>query len=137
VQPEQPAPSSLTADEATLYNLINEDRADYSVNPVSINTNAMNAAMAKAEDMINNNYFSDESPTYGTPSQLLTDFGASYKVDGENIAEVANVEAANADFMSDPAHQAIILDSAYTQVGVAVIPDPAISSVVVVEEFIG
>ena len=87
--------------------------------------------------MINNDYFSDDSPTYGTPSQMLTEFGVTYTVSGENIAEVASVEAANADFMSDPAHQAIILDPAYTQVGVAVIADPAISSEVVVEEFIG
>lgn len=137
MQPEQPAPSSLTANEAALYNLINEDRAAYGVNPVSISTSADAAAYAKAEDMISNNYFSDTSPTYGSPSQLLSDYGVSYTVDGECIAEVANVEAGNADFMADPAHESIITDSAYTQVGVAVVADPAISSDVIVEEFIG
>jgi uncharacterized protein YkwD len=104
---------------------------------VSINTNADAAANAKAEDMINNNYFSDTSPTYGSPSQLLTDYNVSYTVDGECIAEVVNVNAANADFMADPAHESIITDPAYTQVGVSVVADPAISSEVVVEEFIG
>ncbi len=86
--------------------------------------------------MITNNYFSDESPTYGLPSQLLTDFGVSFTVCGENIAEVASVEAANADFMSDPSHEAIVLDPSYTQVGVSVVPT-ADGYEVIVEEFIG
>ncbi len=55
--------------------------------------------------MITNDYFSHESPTYGLPSQMLTEFGITYTVSGENIAEVENVEVANSDFMSDTSHE--------------------------------
>lgn|GEM_PF-1634069 len=135
VQPEQPAPAGLTADEATLYDLINQDRADYGVNPVSVNMTAVQAATAKAQDMITNDYFGHDSPTYGMPSQMLTEFGVTYTTTGENIAEVANVEVANSDFMSDTGHKDNILNPAFTQVGVGVIPYNGYE--VVVEEFIG
>lgn len=135
VQPAQPAPAGLTADEATLYDLINQDRAAYGVNPVSINMTAVQAATAKAQDMITNNYFGHDSPTYGMPSQMLTEFGVTYTTTGENIAEVANVEVANSDFMSDTGHKDNILNPAFTQVGVGVLPYNGYE--VVVEEFIG
>ena len=127
--------TGLTADEATLVDLINEDRADYGVSAVTVNMTATEAATAKAQDMITNDYFGHDSPTYGMPSQMLTEFGVTYTVTGENIAEVANVEVANSDFMSDSSHSAIILDPAFTQVGVGVIPYNGYD--VVVEEFIG
>ncbi len=127
--------SGLTADEATLVDLINEDRADYGVSTVTVNMTATEAATAKAQDMITNDYFGHDSPTYGMPSQMLTEFGVTYTVTGENIAEVANVEVANSDFMSDSGHSAIILDPSFTQVGVGVIPYNGYE--VVVEEFIG
>jgi uncharacterized protein YkwD len=127
--------SGLTPDEAALVNLINQDRADYGVSAVTVNMTATQAAIAKAEDMITNDYFGHDSPTYGMPSQMLTAFGVAYTVTGENIAEVENVDIANSDFMSDSGHSAIILDSAFTQVGVAVIANDG--SDVVVEEFIG
>jgi uncharacterized protein YkwD len=127
--------SGLTADEATLVDLINEDRADYGVSTVTVNMTATEAATAKVQDMITNDYFGHDSPTYGMPSQMLTEFGVTYTVTGENIAEVANVEVANSDFMSDSGHSAIILDPSFTQVGVGVIPYNGYE--VVVEEFIG
>jgi uncharacterized protein YkwD len=118
-----------------LYDLINQDRAAYGVNPVSINMTAVQAATAKAQDMITNNYFGHDSPTYGMPSQMLTEFGVTYTTTGENIAEVANVEVANSDFMSDTGHKDNILNPAFTQVGVGVLPYNGYE--VVVEEFIG
>jgi uncharacterized protein YkwD len=126
--------TGLTPAEATLVDLINEDRADYGVSAVTVNLTATQAATAKAQDMITNDYFGHDSPTYGMPSQMLTKFGVNYTVTGENIAEVANVVVANSDFMSDSEHSAIILDPSFTQVGVGVIPDNG--SEVVVEEFI-
>jgi uncharacterized protein YkwD len=131
----QPAPAGLTANETALYNLINSDRANAGVAPVSINMNAVAAARAKAQDMIANNYFGHQSPTYGSPGQLLTRYGVSYRSYGENIAMVQNVYIADASFLTSTAgHREIMLDPKYNQVGVGVIPRG--SYVVVVEEFI-
>ncbi len=117
-----------------MYDLINQSREANGVNPVSINMQAVAAATAKAQDMITNNYFNDISPTTGLPSQLLTDYGVTYQTMGENIADVANVTVANNDFLSDPAHRAIMLDPVFNEVGVGVISDDG--SEMIVEEFI-
>ncbi len=42
--------------------------------------------LQKSQDMIDNNYFSHNSPTYGSPFDMLKKFGISYKTAGENIA---------------------------------------------------
>ena len=45
-----------------------------------------NIARIKAQDMVDNNYFSHTSPTYGSPFDMMKNFGISYKTAGENIA---------------------------------------------------
>lgn len=45
-----------------------------------------NIARIKAQDMVDNNYFSHTSPTYGSPFNMMKNFGISYKTAGENIA---------------------------------------------------
>lgn len=115
--------------------MINSDRANVGVAPVSINMNAVAAARAKAQDMITKNYFGHVSPTYGMPGQMLNQFGVNWRSTGENIAEVASVYIADMDFLtSTEGHREIMLGSSFNQVGVGVIHYNG--SVVVVEEFV-
>ena len=63
-----------------------------------------NIARIKAQDMVDNNYFSHTSPTYGSPFDMMKNFGISYKTAGENIAgNSTNSGAVNAWMNSERA----------------------------------
>lgn len=63
-----------------------------------------NIARIKAQDMVDNNYFSHTSPTYGSPFNMMKNFGISYKTAGENIAgNSTNSGAVNAWMNSERA----------------------------------
>ena len=76
-------------------------------------------ARIKSQDMVDQNYFSHTSPTYGTPFQMLTSFGMSYHAAGENIAYGQRTpREVVAAWMNSPGHRANILNASYTQIGV-------------------
>ena len=79
-----------------------------------------NVARVKAKDMVDNNYFSHTSPIYGSPFDMLKNYGISYKTAGENIAgNSTNSEAVNA-WMNSSGHRANILNANYTDLGVGI-----------------
>lgn len=77
-------------------------------------------AMVKAKDMYDNNYFSHNSPTYGSPFDMMKQFGISYRAAGENIAsgQSSPAQVMN-DWMNSPGHRANILNSSFSKIGVA------------------
>ncbi|MFP3361257.1 CAP domain-containing protein, partial [Planococcus sp. SIMBA_143] len=66
--------------------LVNVERSKVGLPPLKENWELSRVARYKSEDMINKNYFSHTSPTYGSPFQMMKDFGISYQAAGENIA---------------------------------------------------
>ncbi len=54
---------------------------------------------------------------------MLREFGYAFSGVGENIAHHANVEKADAAFMSSPGHRGNILGRQWTRVGVGVCVD--------------
>ena len=68
--------------------------------------------------MKNNNYFSHTSPTYGSPFDMMKQFGISYKTAGENIAKGQKTpEAVVNAWMNSEGHRSNILNANYTQMG--------------------
>ena len=89
--------ASLTADELETFNLINQERNKNGLTSLKIDSEVQRVARIKAQDLVNNNYFAHESPTYGTPFNMLKNFGVSYKSAGENLAgNSSNSGAVNA-----------------------------------------
>ena len=89
--------SSLTADELETFNLINQQRNNNGLASLKIDAEVQRVARIKAQDLVDNNYFAHESPTYGTPFNMLKNFGISYKSAGENLAgNSSNSGAVNA-----------------------------------------
>ena len=84
-------PSEL---EKQLLNLINEKRTAYGLSKLTFDTATQKTARAKAEDLVANNYFSHNSPTYGTPFEMIKSFGITYKAAGENLAGNNNLDDA-------------------------------------------
>ncbi len=113
--------TNLTADEQEVFNLINKQRTNNGLSPLQIDAEAQNVARIKAQDMVNNNYFSHNSPTYGSPFDMLKSFKVSYKTAGENIAgNSSNTAAVNA-WMNSSGHKANILNSSFNYTGIGVV----------------
>ena len=115
--------ASLSKQEQTAGNLLNNDRARYNLAPLVIDPALCRIARIKSEDMRDNQYFAHTSATYGDVRQMLTSFGYAYSAAGENIAHHATIEKAQAAFLSSPGHRRNIMSAAYTKVGVGVATD--------------
>lgn len=71
--------------------------------------------------MVDNNYFSHDSPIYGSPFTMLKNFKISYKTAGENIAGNSSNSAAVKAWMNSSGHKANILNSSFNYTGLGVV----------------
>lgn len=109
----------VTAFESEVVRLVNEIRVQYGLKPLTENWELSRVARYKSQDMLDNHYFSHNSPTYGTPFQMIKAFGLSYRTAGENIAKgYASPQAVVNGWMNSSGHRANILNASYTQIGV-------------------
>ncbi|WP_019424626.1 CAP domain-containing protein [Paenibacillus sp. OSY-SE] len=118
VNPQQSANPSQSVQQ--VLDLVNQERTNAGLKPLSLNSSLSKMAMAKAQDMYNNNYFDHQSPTYGSPFDMMKAFGITYSSAGENIAkgQTSPAEVMN-QWMNSPGHRANILNSSFTQIGIA------------------
>lgn len=105
--------------ESQVVTLVNKERAANGLAPLTLNWQLSRMGEIKCQDMRDHNYFSHNSPTYGSPFQMMTEFGIPYTAAGENIAagQVSAQDVMNS-WMNSPGHRANILNSSYTQIGV-------------------
>ena len=113
--------ASLSADEKEVFDLINKQRTNNGLSTLKIDEEVQRVARIKAQDMVDNNYFAHESPTYGTPFQMLKSFKISYKTAGENIAGNSSNSAAVTAWMNSSGHKANILNGNYNYTGIGVV----------------
>lgn len=113
--------SSMTADEKEVFNLINQQRTNNGLAALKVDEEVQRVARIKAQDMVNNNYFAHESPTYGTPFQMLQSFKISYRSAGENIAGNSSNSGAVTAWMNSSGHRANILNSSFNYTGIGVV----------------
>lgn len=111
----------LTAEEQQMVNLVNAERQKRGLQPLKVNLELTKVARVKAKDMIDNNYFSHHSPTYGSPFDMMRQFGISYRTAGENLAGNQTVERAHQALMNSDGHRANILNPNYTEVGIGIV----------------
>ena len=113
---------SVSAQEQKMANLLNQDRKNNGLAALTLDPELCRIARIKSADMRDNGYFAHESPTYGRVGQMLSHFGYRYSAAGENIAHHANVDKAQAAFMSSSGHRQNILGS-WTKFGVGIVQD--------------
>lgn len=100
----------------------NKQREKAGLNNLAINPKLNEAALLKAQDMFENNYWAHNSPTGVTPWKWLSDVSYTYDVAGENLAKNFPTAVATVDaWMASPSHKANILDARYQEVGFAVV----------------
>jgi len=127
---------SMTADEETIFNLVNEVRKEAGLSELKLDKELLRVARIKSQDMVDNNYFSHNSPTYGTPFQMIKNFGISYKSAGENIAGHSTAKAAFEAWMNSSGHKANILGSSFNYTGIGVVKSPRYG-LILTQMFIG
>ncbi|MBB6730761.1 serine protease [Cohnella sp. CBP 2801] len=100
--------------------LVNQERAKQGLSALKTDSKLTSVALAKAKDMYNNNYFDHNSPTYGSPFDMMKQFGVSYSYAGENIAKgQRDPQEVMTAWMNSAGHKANILNVNYKSIGVA------------------
>ena len=127
---------NLTQDESTLLSLINEERQKNNLPDLVIDSELQNVAKLKAQDLVQNNYFSHTSPIYGTPFEMLKKYNISYKTASENIAGNSDLNSALHAWLSSESHKNNILSNTYNYTGIAVVDSIAYGKIIV-QLFIG
>lgn len=114
-----PAESVTSQQAQEVLKLVNAERKKQGLKSLTLSSTLTNIATVKSKDMAVNNYFSHQSPTYGSPFEMLQHFGVTYRSAGENIAAGQRTaqEVMNA-WMNSSGHRANILNSSYTELGV-------------------
>ncbi|MDD2432605.1 MAG: CAP domain-containing protein [Clostridia bacterium] len=110
-----------TAQELKMLGLINAERAKAGVKPLVLKPELVKIARIKSQEMIDENYFSHVSPTYGDPFTMLKNFGIKYGYAGENLAGNPTVENAHQSLMASSGHKKNILNPNYTHVGIGIV----------------
>ena len=111
--------SSSTAFQTQVINLVNQERAKAGLSALKTDALLTKVAVEKARDMDVNNYFSHNSPTYGSPFDMMRSFGVTYSYAGENIASGQRTpQEVMTAWMNSAGHRANILSPNFTKIGV-------------------
>ncbi len=114
-----PEASSLKSIEEEVVRLVNVERANRGLYALAINGKLSRIARRKSRNMIDEMYFSHESPTYGSPFHMMESFGLTFTAAAENIAYGQRTPAEVVkDWMDSPGHRSNILSTNVTQIGV-------------------
>jgi uncharacterized YkwD family protein/spore coat assembly protein SafA len=105
--------------EKKVIELVNQERVKAGLKPLKYNWELCRIARYKSMDMRDRNYFSHESPIYGSPFNMIRSFGLSYRTAGENIAagQTTPYEVVRS-WMNSPGHRQNILNGSFTEIGV-------------------
>lgn len=105
-----------------ILTLINQDRNSNDLVSLSINPVLSASALAKADDMIINNYFAHYSPAGKKPWDWIDRGQYAYLYVGENLAmNFSSAKSAHKALMDSPSHKKNILNSRYNDVGIAMV----------------
>ncbi|MGD6992232.1 CAP domain-containing protein [Sutcliffiella horikoshii] len=105
--------------EKKVVELTNAEREKQGLAPLELDVELSKVAKDKSKDMQQNNYFSHNSPTHGSPFDMMKKYGIQYNTAGENIAQgqQSPEEVVNA-WMNSEGHRANIMNENFTHIGV-------------------
>ncbi len=112
--------SSITA--AQVVTQTNAERAKVGLPPLTVNDKLNQAATMKGQHMFSHQYWAHVAPDGTQPWQFFKNVGYHYNTAGENLArDFDNTGDMVAAWMASPTHRANMINSRYTEIGVAVI----------------
>ena len=110
--------------EKQVITLVNQERAKAGLPALKEDWELSRVAKYKSQDMHDKRYFDHNSPTYGSPFDMMKSFGINYRYAGENIAmgQTSAQQVMNA-WMNSSGHKANILSRNFTHIGVGYVAD--------------
>ncbi|MEW9501918.1 CAP domain-containing protein [Jeotgalibacillus marinus] len=116
---EQEDASDVSSFEQQVVDLTNAERSKEGLAPLQLDVELSKVAKDKSKDMQQNQYFDHNSPTHGSPFDMMKEYGVSYKSAGENIAMgQGSPEEVVQAWMNSEGHRKNIMSSSYTHIGV-------------------
>lgn len=107
-----------------VIDLTNEAREKNGLKPLKNSNDVEEVAQVKSEDMSENDYFSHTSPTYGSPFDMLKEFGVDYSTAAENIAAGQQSPESVVDgWLNSSGHRKNIMNKNITHIGVGYAKD--------------
>lgn len=126
----------ITEEEQLLLNLINKEREEAGVEPLKIDMKLMEVTRLKAKEMVEKNYFSHQSPTYGSPFDMMRKYHIDFSSAGENIAGNRTIEGAVKAWMKSKGHRKNILNEKFGYTGIGIVDSPTYGKIIV-QHFVG
>ncbi|QAS52049.1 CAP domain-containing protein [Halobacillus litoralis] len=116
---EEAAASEVSEFEKQVVELTNQEREKQGLAPLELDTELSAVAKDKSLDMQQNNYFSHNSPTHGSPFDMMKAYGIDYRTAGENIAMgQTSPEQVVEGWMNSEGHRKNIMNPNFTHIGV-------------------
>jgi hypothetical protein len=109
--------------DSAVFNLVNAERVNAGLNPLTLNSKLNSSAQAKADDMATRNYFSHDTPEGKTPWTFFDNTGYKYSKAAENLAVTSDMDNAAeivSRWMNSPGHRANILDPKLVETGIGI-----------------
>lgn len=129
---------SSNIDQKQVIELTNEKRQEAGLSPVIENSKLDEAALAKAKNMFEEDYWAHYSPSGKDPWGFINGAGYKFVFAGENLARnfYTSPEVVEA-WMNSPTHRDNLLNSRFQEIGVAVVDGilKGKRTILVVQEF--
>ncbi len=107
--------------QSVLINLTNQERQSSDAGILKENETLNQAALLKARDILEKDYFAHFSPEGVSPWYWFEQAGYRYRAAGENLAiGFLDSEEVNQAWMASPSHKKNIINSKYQDVGIAI-----------------
>ncbi|WP_018931785.1 CAP domain-containing protein [Gracilibacillus lacisalsi] len=123
-EPESFDRESLDGVIQKVVELTNQARSENGADSLKFDHELANVAQTKSEDMAERDYFSHTSPQYGSPFDMLQEFGVDYTKASENIAAgQESAEEVVQAWLDSEGHRKNLLDPEVTHIGVGFATD--------------
>ncbi|PIS05457.1 MAG: hypothetical protein COT81_00990 [Candidatus Buchananbacteria bacterium CG10_big_fil_rev_8_21_14_0_10_42_9] len=118
-----PSPAELAnIVTSKVVTLANVEREALGIQTLSTNPVLTKAALAKAKDMVDRDYFAHDTPEGAKPWTWINKDEYDYVYAGENLAiDFSSAELIHQAFMKSPTHRKNILNENFQDIGVAVV----------------
>ncbi len=117
-----PQTAKAAVSTGAVLSLTNSARAQNGLAPLASNSQLVQAAALKAQDMLAKDYFAHTSPQGLNSWHWFKQAGYNYKTAGENLAiDFSDSNAVFSAWMASPSHRANILDPDFTEIGIAIV----------------
>ena len=105
----------------TIFELTNQARTTNGLTEFELSEELTFAAQAKAEAMVENNYFEHTSPDGTTGWDYINDAGYEYTFAGENLAASNEDDVSVVDgWLNSPGHRANLLNEDFSKIGLGI-----------------